>query len=372
MQRRKRKASSGVDVAVAAAGGQPGREPSPPPQPLPQTRRRRGQPTRQAPPQPPLLPAPDVQGPPPPPPVPVAYAQAPPPPVPVAYAQASAPPEDGVTALLLEMRADIRGYQQRQDRLEETVRGLQASIAAVTNVAGPGPSQHILLDNGPAPTSNQANSLPLGPATPLEQSLSNLHNVPGPHDSQPSTSHAGLHPGALRLAEEMMGVPPAGTGEPGRVRVGARPGGAPRRAPGKGVPVDLYVKNELRERILSHEYIDFALLLPKKQKSGGSWLFASVEEGYSVSHFPETHKEALEINQWRDAWLIYSTVLIKEYPEMVEDLNQHAQTVFELQDAGRDWASYDSGFLEYEEELGVRGKNVKEKISEFFGIVQVC
>ena len=28
-------------------------------------------------------------------------------------------------------------------------------------------------------------------------------------------------------------------------------------------------------------------------------------------------------------------------------------------------------FLEYEEELGVRGKNVKEKISEFFGIVQV-
>ena len=29
-------------------------------------------------------------------------------------------------------------------------------------------------------------------------------------------------------------------------------------------------------------------------------------------------------------------------------------------------------FLEYEEELGVRGKNVKEKISEFFGIVQVC
>jgi len=27
-------------------------------------------------------------------------------------------------------------------------------------------------------------------------------------------------------------------------------------------------------------------------------------------------------------------------------------------------------FLEYEEELGVRGKNVKEKISEFFGIVQ--
>ena len=29
-------------------------------------------------------------------------------------------------------------------------------------------------------------------------------------------------------------------------------------------------------------------------------------------------------------------------------------------------------FLEYEEELAVRGKNVKEKISEFFGIVQVC
>ena len=28
-------------------------------------------------------------------------------------------------------------------------------------------------------------------------------------------------------------------------------------------------------------------------------------------------------------------------------------------------------FLEYEEELAVRGKNVKEKISEFFGIVQV-
>ena len=29
-------------------------------------------------------------------------------------------------------------------------------------------------------------------------------------------------------------------------------------------------------------------------------------------------------------------------------------------------------FLEYEEELAVRGKNFKEKISEFFGIVQVC
>ena len=288
--RRKRKAAEGVMEATAAAGGRRRRDPSPPPQ-------LHAQAPPAAPPAPPTPPA-AATG---------AGGS-------VAHAQAQDPQplagDAGVLEILMSLRSDIQGFQQRQAQMEQTICSLQASLAAATQGTGP-------LNLQVPPTPLQGHIQPVaGPVPPSPLPPCNLPTA-GPSASSPD-----VHPEARRMAEEMMG----------------------RRAVGNGEPVDLFIDNKIRQRILAHEAIDLALLLPKANKAGGKWLFSNNEDGYSVSHIPDNRKSSLEKNQWRDAWLIYSTIYTKQYPELVDGLNAHAKVVYELMDNNNDWAGYDFAF----------------------------
>ena len=97
--------------------------------------------------------------------------------------------------------------------------------------------------------------------------------------------------------------------------------------------VDLFVDEDLRQKILKGEAVEFHLLL---------------DDGYDKHKDREKKskqsQKKLEPNQWYKAWNIFSAVLTAGFPHLQQGLFSHFKNVQTIMEKNGDWLKYDSGF----------------------------
>ena len=96
-------------------------------------------------------------------------------------------------------------------------------------------------------------------------------------------------------------------------------------------PVYGHIDNDLKDRINKYEPIEMRDLL---RDNGDS------EERKEKGKKPKPLSEA----EWRMAWNIFSSILLKAHPEHSDGIHSHWERVSEIMSLGGDWRRYDSDF----------------------------
>ena len=229
--------------------------------------------------------------------------------------------QDGIEGYLHSISNNIADISRRQDEFDERLASATANRRQEAQAATGPPDQGPVLDllqGIQAQLSDVANR--------QDSFEEQLQNISGAEHSREgfSSFQSVLHPDAQALAEEILDKEiEEGTGE----------------------PVDLFVDQKTKNKILSHEAVDFSLLINKKQKHTGRWLLTDNEEGASVSHIAG-EKSVLQKHQWVEAWNIFQAIYLGEHnsKRVIRGLAVHFANVHRLMTDNGDWAMYDLSF----------------------------
>lgn len=100
------------------------------------------------------------------------------------------------------------------------------------------------------------------------------------------------------------------------------------------------VSLKIKDKIWANEFIDFRSQLNKPDESVQS---PSNHQGMTSPSPPHTNK-FISIEQWTDAFAMYSSVLRLKYPDEGEQLAQYGNTIRSIAKAKGNWYSYDTKF----------------------------
>ncbi len=111
---------------------------------------------------------------------------------------------------------------------------------------------------------------------------------------------------------------------------------------GMTLALDLHVPTSLRAKILNNEFIYLSDLLIKDRDR----VSTSVQLSKSGQLFLQSHpKKIVHIDQWNEAFNIYSAIYCKKYTESYTGLLKHATNVRHIHSrGGGDWQSYDQHY----------------------------
>ncbi len=105
--------------------------------------------------------------------------------------------------------------------------------------------------------------------------------------------------------------------------------------------LDLHVPASLRAKILNNEFVYLSDLLIKDRDR----VSTSVQLSKSGQLFLQSHpKKIVTIDQWNEAFNIYSAIYCKKYTESYTGLLKHATNVRHIHSRGGDWQSYDQQY----------------------------
>lgn len=106
------------------------------------------------------------------------------------------------------------------------------------------------------------------------------------------------------------------------------------------IPLYSSVPLKLKEKIWAEEYIDFSTAFSKHQDS---FQVTINENGISSVSVPQS-KKFITIEQWTDAFTIFSSVYRQRFPDVAEQLAQYGNTVRGIAKSRGNWHFYDCQF----------------------------
>jgi len=115
-------------------------------------------------------------------------------------------------------------------------------------------------------------------------------------------------------------------------------------------PLHLAVHDDLKKKILARQYVDLATLLPQKRSATAATKakshFVEDEAGRLVPHRGASEGGELGLDDWTSAFTRFASVVLKEKPELTQDLLAYLETIREAarEHGGDKWRQYDSQF----------------------------
>lgn len=107
------------------------------------------------------------------------------------------------------------------------------------------------------------------------------------------------------------------------------------------------VSMALRQKIISHKYVDLkALLLPSERPMGTEDRQYLVAEDGKIMLGAAPQREELSVNGWTKAFLRYANIYTQEYPLEAVDMLKYMGMVMDLtsRGLGKAWKEYDESF----------------------------
>lgn len=113
--------------------------------------------------------------------------------------------------------------------------------------------------------------------------------------------------------------------------------------------LDDHVNDLCKQKIREEAFVDFALLIPKADGSvmaQGQHMFLLEVEGNLALGQKELveSKQNLTYNQWSQAWAVFASIYLRDYPDQAIPLIKYADTIRKLFSRGMDWRRYDVSF----------------------------
>lgn len=117
-----------------------------------------------------------------------------------------------------------------------------------------------------------------------------------------------------------------------------------------GVPLDAYLDNKIKGKILAGQFVEYRSLLSKNAPNDKSKKFRISENGgekLMLSFAGKMHDDSsLRLSEWHKAHAIFSTVSIRHHKDyqLAIDLIKYGTLISRMADLGGDWANYDRNF----------------------------
>lgn len=110
-----------------------------------------------------------------------------------------------------------------------------------------------------------------------------------------------------------------------------------------GIPLGASISVKIKSKIWSNEYIDIRCLLSHQEEDPVTLL---VSPGIINLQHTSKSKTPLSINQWTDAFLVFTCITIQKKPELAPHLLKYMSFVREMHKLHGDsaWRSYDESF----------------------------
>lgn len=109
-----------------------------------------------------------------------------------------------------------------------------------------------------------------------------------------------------------------------------------------GVTLDLGVGDKLRNDIVSGKYVSLASMI--KESSSGVIAKLDQASGQVTFEMGGKNLELDNFEQWLQAFLVYSSVYLKAFPQQSPDMLKYMSSVMQLKQQGGQWRMYDEMF----------------------------
>ena len=119
----------------------------------------------------------------------------------------------------------------------------------------------------------------------------------------------------------------------------------------EGIPLGASVSSKIKTKIWNHEYVDFKSLIDSKEEP----LSVTISTGVINLHQGQKTKYPISLNQWTDAFLIFSAVYLEKFANEAQNLLKYGHMIRELQYLHGDHAfrQYDEQFRKLKETINV-------------------
>ena len=127
-----------------------------------------------------------------------------------------------------------------------------------------------------------------------------------------------------------------------------------------GIPLGASVSQKLKSKIWNNEYFDFKSLLDNKEEP----LSVTITSGVINFHQGQKSKYPLTLNQWTDAFLIFSAIYLEKFPHEGANLLKYCFMVREMQYLHGDNAFrlYDEQFRKLKESVNIPWQNPVQEL----------
>ena len=115
------------------------------------------------------------------------------------------------------------------------------------------------------------------------------------------------------------------------------------------VPIDARVPHKVNENILSHDYIDFGMLLYATPQTQGYHLTVNTASEKSTSpllSLEPTHKPRRinTVEQWTTAFQVFVVVYTSKFATWAPAITKYGEVIPDLAGTGAGWRFYDENF----------------------------
>ncbi|XP_062590953.1 uncharacterized protein LOC134252480 [Saccostrea cucullata] len=128
-----------------------------------------------------------------------------------------------------------------------------------------------------------------------------------------------------------------------------------------GIPLGATVPNKIKSKIWSNEFIDLRSLLTHQEEDPVTLL---ITPGVINLQHSQKSKTPLSINQWTDAFLVFTCIVIQQKPTEAPHLLKYMSFIRELQKLHGDsaWRSYDESFRKLRETVDLPWQKPVEEL----------